>query len=246
MHQTNKQNAGTKKTRTSNWRSYLFEFLSIFVGITLAFALNNWNEERRDGISEKKILQEIRNGLQLDLHDISVNKSGHTLGIQSIKLFRELIENNPVDQSNIGRMYTVLTRDFNSIMNLTGYESLKSKGLEIIKDDDVRFQVISLYDYYYQIIYKIEEEAIEMQSFHNYFSPINELLHPYMQFDDLGQLQTIQQPIELHESDKKRIYSFLWRIENNRLFKLQRYGLIEEKIQALVKAIDRVLKHSKS
>ena len=240
MHQANKDK--NQKQKRLKWQAYLFEFLSIFIGISLAFALNNWNEERRDGISEKKILQEIRNGLQLDLHDISVNKSGHELGIQAILLFRDLIENKPIDQTNIARMYTVLTRDFNSIMNLTGYESLKSKGLEIIKNDDVRFQIIALYDYYYEIIYKIEEEAFEMQSFQNYFGPINALLYPSMQFDEQGRLLAIQQPIELSDAEKKRVYSFLWRIENNRLFKLQRYQMIEEKIQALIDAIDQILK----
>ena len=64
-----KKDTGTVKKKP-NWHQYLFEFLSIFVGITLAFALNNWNEDRRDGLSETKILQEVKNGLQLDLHDI--------------------------------------------------------------------------------------------------------------------------------------------------------------------------------
>ena len=52
------------------WRKYLLELLSVFIGVSLAFALNKWNEDRRDKKTETKILIEIRNGLHLDLEDI--------------------------------------------------------------------------------------------------------------------------------------------------------------------------------
>ena len=70
------------------------------------------------------------------------------------------------------------------------------------------------------------------------------MLYPFMQFDEQGQLVSIQQPIEISDADRKRIYSYLWRIQKNREFKLQRYGLIEEKIQALLKSMDQLLQET--
>ena len=50
-----------------NWRKYSVEFLSIFTAVISAFALNNWNDNRKDQNAEQKILIEIKNGLEKDL-----------------------------------------------------------------------------------------------------------------------------------------------------------------------------------
>ncbi|MEM1324004.1 MAG: hypothetical protein AAGG75_27330 [Bacteroidota bacterium] len=228
-------------SRTLSIRKYTFEFLCIFIAVISAFALNNWNDNRRDRYSEDKILREIKNGLQLDLQDISVNKSGHQMGIRSCTFYRALIKNGAVAQDSLPIFSIILTRDFTSIMNQTGYESLKSKGLEIVTNDSVRIQIITLYDYYYQIIRKLEESVPEMQSFQTYFMAINEALAPYMEFNERGVLKRIQTPLRLAAAERKQLLSFLWRIESNRLFKLNRYNLIEQKIEKLIGAIDREL-----
>lgn len=224
-----------------NWKKYTLEFFSIFIAVISAFALNNWNDNRRDSQSEEKILKEIKNGLLLDLKDIATNKSGHEYGINTCEKFRKLINNEAVDQSSILRDYTILVRDFTSIMNMSGYESLKSKGLEIVKNDSLRFQIISLYDFEYQIIDKLEEGATEMQSFENYFKPINDILYPFMEYDENGRFNGFSKNMKLTELEKKEILSYLWRIERNRSYKMIKYKDIEEKIELLVDNIDKEL-----
>lgn len=95
-----------------NWRVLIAEFLSIFVAVTLAFALERWNENRRESRSEEKILQEIKNGLQLDLVDLKQNKEGHLLGLRACSYFDERIEKSglPTDSSYI--YYGALTSYF--------------------------------------------------------------------------------------------------------------------------------------
>ena len=56
--------------KNRSWKSYLLEFFSIFIAVISAFALNSWNENRRDYNAETKILSEISNGLQKDIKDI--------------------------------------------------------------------------------------------------------------------------------------------------------------------------------
>ena len=55
---------------SKNWSKFLIEFISVFIAVVFAFALNNWNDSRRDYNTEKKILYEISNGLTKDLDDI--------------------------------------------------------------------------------------------------------------------------------------------------------------------------------
>lgn len=224
--------------RSINWKKYFFEFFSIFVAVIAAFALNNWNDNRRDHLSETKILAEIKNGLHLDLEDIKGNTLGHEFGVRACQVFRDVIENRPIAQDSIGLHYIFLLRDYTSIMNSSGYESLKSKGLEIIQNDSLRFRIISLYDYNYQILYKLEEAAPEMRSFVNYYNPIHQILSPYLTYNERGILRSVKQPLNLSKAEKSIVYDALWRMENNRRFKRFRYQQTVEDIKSLIQQIE--------
>ena len=43
-----------KKIKIKNWGKYTIEFFSIFIAVVTAFALNNWNDNRKADNSEKK------------------------------------------------------------------------------------------------------------------------------------------------------------------------------------------------
>lgn len=78
------------KKRPKNWKKYAFEFLSIFVAVSSAFALNNWNDHRKDSKAENKILTEIMNGLVKDQLDANINLMGRKQGVVSCKFWRAI------------------------------------------------------------------------------------------------------------------------------------------------------------
>lgn len=227
--------------KTFDLRKYLLEFLVIFIGITMAFALDKWNENRRELRSETKILAEMKHGLTLDLQDVNENIRGHYAGIRSCNYFRSLINNEPVNLDSLQFNYFMIWRDFISIQNKTGYESLKSKGLELIRNDSLRFKIVEIYDFEFEIIEKLEEQYSEMQLNKNYFHPINDLLAEYMVFDEDGKLINIKQPIQISKKDKNRIFSFLYRMEGSREYRLRFYNKINGKIEALIQEIEKEL-----
>ena len=108
-----------KKKNEGNWRRYLFEFLSIFIGVTMAFTLERCNENRRDRVSENKTLIEISNGLHSDLEDLELNMKGHHIGIKACHFFRKAIRNEWIDQDSVGYYYHYLLRDFISCLLYT-------------------------------------------------------------------------------------------------------------------------------
>lgn len=209
-----------KKTK---WKKYTFEFLSIFIAVISAFALTSWNENRNSRLSEQKILIEIKNGIGIDKQDFEANIFGHSLSLRANYVFRELLNGKEIPQDSIGLFYTSLFRDYTPVFNRSGYESLKETGLKTITNDSLRFQIISLYDYSYGVI-EILDNVNEMQSFENYFASVNSLLHPYMEFDTYGNLIQIANPKGLTKTQRKEILSYLWRLDNNRKFKLGRYN----------------------
>jgi hypothetical protein len=224
--------------RKINWKLYLFEFLSVFFGVTLAFALNKWNEDRKDIRSEIKILTEIRNGLKLDLYDFNENIDGHNLGIKACEYFRRVINNEEFDQDSFQIHYFILLRDFISVQNKTGYESLKSKGLELVRNDSLRHNIIALYDFHFEIIEKLEESYSENQFNENYYKPINDKLSRHFNFLENGEFGGLDTPVQLSEKERKNLMSYLLRIENNRSFLLIYYNDVKQKIQDLIKQID--------
>ncbi len=225
-----------------NWKRYAFEFLSIFVAVLSAFALNNWNDNRRESQAESKILVEILNGLEKDIEDVRLNVAGHQQGLKACRFWRKVFSNQKTNLDTLQQYYSVLTRDFVSIQNTSGYETLKSRGLELIKNNSLRTNVISLYEYDYNTLRKLEEEYYELQFQENYFQEINRLVAPKFQYDSLGNISGMALPLGISESDKKILLSYLWKIEFNRKFILGFYGQIEEKIKKLQKEITEELK----
>jgi len=228
--------------KNKKWKKYAFEFLSIFVAIVSAFALSNWNDNRKDNLAESKILLEILNGLEKDKVDVKANVLGHKYGIKSCQFWREIFNNKNPNLDSLTQYYFVLTRDFISIQNISGYETLKSKGFELIKNDSLRTNIISLYEYDYQNIKKLEEEYNELQFQKNYFNEINSIIAPNFNFDQNGNIIGIELPINLTEPERKTLLSYLWKIERNREFILKSYAETEENITELTKWIERELK----
>ena len=228
--------------KSLNWKKYAFEFLSIFIAILAAFALDNWNDNRNDRVAEAKILTEILNGLEKDKEDVAMNIFGHELGLKACNYWRNVTRNQPYESDSLRQYYIILTRDFVSIQNTTGYETLKSRGLELVENDSLRERIVTLYEYDYQAIRKLEEEYGEMQFHENYFEVINTVFLPYMQFDSIGSLSSIEYPLDLERNAENLLLSYLWKIEYNRNFILREYQKVEKKILALKADLNLVLK----
>jgi len=225
-----------------NWKKYAFEFLSIFIAVISAFALNNWNDNRNNRNAENKILSEINNGLEKDLEDIRSNKMGHHAGIKAVVYFRSLIANKPVSKDSLMLHYFNMTRDYVSAQNTSGYETLKSRGLELIQNDSLRTKIISLYEYDYNTLRKLEEDYYELQFQENYFKEINSSISQNLQFNEDKLITGIKVPLELEPNKEKVLLTYLWKIQVNRNFILQYYTGVEGKIEKIRTEIEKELK----
>lgn len=220
---------------------YGFEFLSIFVAVVSAFALNSWKEGRNDLQTEQKILLEIRNGLRKDTLDIRGNIEGHKQGIESIRFFRKCITLDNLDsikQDSLSMYYFGLTRDFIAVLNTSGFEALKSKGLEIISDDSLRAKIIDLYEFDYKILKEMEEDYDEMNFHANYFPTLNAILVQYLVFDNNGNLVGLNTKAKISESDRKIVQSLFLKMQLNRMYMIFYYNGVLDKIRKL----DRLIK----
>lgn len=213
------------------------EFLSIFIAVISAFALNNWNDNRKEAEAESKILTEILNGLEKDKNDLADNLQGHEIALLACGFWRDVINDVPRNTDTLTQFYFSFTRDYVSIQNTSGYETLKSRGFEIIENDDLRAKILSLYEFQYQVLRKLEEEYAELQFHNSYFLEFNEVIAPHFVFDATGNIQGMNLPLNLSESKKKTLLSYLWKIKTNREFIMHIYDRVKGKITALEKEI---------
>ncbi len=206
-----------------------------------AFALNNWNDNRKEKNAESKILLEIYNGLEKDLIDVGQNIDGHEQGIKSCVFWRKVLRNETVNLDSVQQHYFILTRDFISIQNTSGYETLKSRGFELVENDILRSKIISIYEFDYQTLRKLEEEYNEVQFHQNYFEKINNVIAPHLSFNQDGDILSMDLPLNISDVEKKVLLSYLWKIQTNRRFVLNTYIDVQDHIKALMADLDHEL-----
>ena len=203
--------------KSSNLKKYLFEFLSVFFAVMFAFLLNKWNEGNKERLSERTILKEIYHGLERDSIDLSRDEQSTKHMINAVDYFRRISDNIEVDTDSLARYYLFLTRDFVTIQNTSGYETLKSVGLEIIQNDSLRKTIIDLYEVQYKLYKKFIEDYDENRYMRNYFEKINNAISPHFVYDSRGNIIDLKQPINLREEERSLVKSYLWRLQFNRL-----------------------------
>jgi len=208
------------KTST-NFKKFLFEFFSVFFAVVFAYLLNQWNEDRKDDLSENKILTEINNGLKRDSLDLAYDEKHFKVSIDAIKYFNNITNNIEVGNDSLPLYYFYLTRDFITLQNTSGYETLKSKGLETIKNDSLRKSIINLYEVTYKLHRKFSEEYDENKYMKNYFEKINDVIAPHFIFDSNNNIIGLNQPINLKNQDKNIVKSYLWKLALNRNDRLE-------------------------
>ena len=133
--------------RNTNYFKYaLGEILLVVVGILIALQVNNWNEERKLIAYQNTMLKEVQKQL----------KSDYKMVCSSIPYIENImhdihelaaIKSNPEYPSDSLQYYMDQIKDFGIAVsfNTSAYESVKSGGLEKIRNPEIRNLLANLY-----------------------------------------------------------------------------------------------------
>ena len=138
-------------------RKYLIygvgEILLITIGILVALQVNNWNENRKDDVVELKILYGLESDLNKDISKIeTMIYNDSTINVGNLQLVQILKDPDSEYNASMDKLFGYSTRMAFFFPQKMAYETLKSKGLEIIKNDELRSKIVNLYDYEYDVI----------------------------------------------------------------------------------------------
>ena len=173
-----------------NWKYALGEILLIFIGITLAIAFQNWNENRKLGQIETEVLTQLNEALQNDLVDVNANIKTHQRGVANCESMLRALTSEEAINGDIFLGNFVNSVDFTFLVSdASTYEYLKSVGLHIIQEDTLRRQITNLYGAVYKGIYGIEDNAEPIQqdlvrNFKKYYTSNADRLIPMSNVND--------------------------------------------------------------
>ena len=127
------------------------EVLLVMIGILLALQVNNWNEWKRDRLTEYKVLRELVKTIEVN----NQRSRGFMQSIDNLQTASDsliyLIENDRIDVHITPLSYELAFRSGTNIyMSFAGYEELKNVGFDILQSDQIKSQIIELFDVVYQ------------------------------------------------------------------------------------------------
>lgn len=212
------------------------EIVVITIGILIAYQLNNLRDIRNTDKSERKILREIRQNLELDKIDLLGNKIAHG---NAIKLIDSLRNWEGEYTPEVGTMLFIVFRDYLFIPQTSAFETLKSKGVDLIENDSIRIKIQRLHDFHYQAIIKYESEYTANQFYDDFLF----IVETYFKTFPINEPNRAPVPIttntEWLKDDRVSIRFDLCQFEHS--FVLSYYTLVEKEIDLLIQLIDQEL-----
>jgi hypothetical protein len=146
------------------------EILLVVIGILIALQVDNWNEERKLRQIELELLGVIYENLTNDLDDFEKNLIHLKNRKTACEVLLECAENDFPYQDSLAfhLFYTQIYPHFSP--NISGYEMLKSEGIESISNDTLKLAITNLYEYGYKYLFTWEQEGINFNQ--NILTPI--------------------------------------------------------------------------
>jgi len=136
------------KVRRYAWYA-VGEVILIFAGITLAIWFSNWNEERQLIRLESKALADIAANLGANVDHINANIYEDNIRIAACERFLGALSQKKAWQDSLSEDLYQCRWWTSPFLSSAAYESLKSRGTELIADPELRYAIVNLYEQTY-------------------------------------------------------------------------------------------------
>ncbi len=152
------------------------EILLVVIGILIALQVNNWNQERIGLQTEKKLLSELIENLTVNEKRLNQSVEDEYLTAKSIEYVVYTLENKSVYNDTMDYHFGRADYSSDIVLASTAFETIKSKGFDIISQDDLRESIINLFDTEYGVLLsqtiRLENQfwpSASLPEFHKHF-----------------------------------------------------------------------------
>ena len=139
--------------RTTNYLKYAIgEIFLVVIGILIALQINNWNENRQLEKREIVLLKELKTNLKTNILNLENDIETQSKSIYHIDYILSLpIKKIPYNNS-IPISLQIANYAPDVVLSSSAFETLKSTGLELIKNDILRQTIINLFEVQYPLL----------------------------------------------------------------------------------------------
>ena len=165
-----------EKNKTGKYLKYAIgEILLVLIGILLALAISDWNNDRTDKQSEIRMLTELRKSILIDLDFITTKQLEVNKSIKDINHLQSLIKNEDYQyRKELDTLFGVIYgMRIHNKLNRAFYEDLKAIGLNLIKDEKIRLQIVQLYEDNYEQLNWINDLEMSINEVNRSYYLIN-------------------------------------------------------------------------
>ena len=122
------------------------EIVLVVIGILIALAINNWNQERLLKIQQIEILEDFIETLEVDRKTFEQSIKRGENATASIEIVLNHLNADLPYADSLKFYFGSITDTWGVRVNRSIYESLKSEGLAIISNKELREAIVRLYD----------------------------------------------------------------------------------------------------
>ena len=130
------------------------EIVLVVIGILIALSINNWNDEQKERVKEREVLEDIMNNLNRNNELIrnslmKINKMDRSsdivmAAIRNKKPYSDTLDAHFYESTRTGGLLFPLSTE--------GYESLKNAGFDIIQSRVLKTKILWIFEVSYKLI----------------------------------------------------------------------------------------------
>ena len=181
---------------TGSISKYLFyalgEIILVVFGILIALQVNNWNENRKERLKEINIYNEILSELRVSKVEIEYDMNQQVKGIETTEILKQHLLNKRPLHETIKNQLLQSAENTQFYAKTSGYENLKSLGLDLLQNDTIRMAISSLYELDFMRLRNIGEEYDQFDNIKLQMSPflVKHITVDPNAFSDLNGIQS--------------------------------------------------------
>lgn len=141
----------TKHIKEQNWFAVVLDTFVVIFGVFLGFQINEWNNERKDALKGESYLERIAGELEQDIRFFDNIIRSNESGMENAQFLLDTLKNEALVQEDPTRFITSLAfvgSSFVVNVNNNTIEEIKFSGnLELIKNEELRNDIINYYDF---------------------------------------------------------------------------------------------------
>lgn len=133
--------------KTSKYLKYAIgEIILVVVGILIALQINNWNALRKLQSEELNLLADIKSNLLVTLNDFQNDTFINNRDINQYLKIEIYVENDLPYDTKLDSAFASLTFWNSPYITSTAYNSLQTKGIDIIQNKVLRYEIVNMYE----------------------------------------------------------------------------------------------------